>query len=356
MQSRLLPRTTKAAILTELQAPLAVKSIQLPEKLNVGQVFVQVHFSGICGSQLGEISGVKGVDPHLPHLLGHEGSATVIDIGAGVSHVTPGDRVVLHWRKGQGIECQTPTYQWNGRKVNAGWVTTFNEYAVVSENRCTPIPVDSDLRVAALFGCAVTTGFGVIENNAEVHSGESVVVYGSGGLGLSVVQAAAAHSAYPIIGVDLHDNRLKLARQLGATHTIDGSNSNVEDEISKIVGPAGVDVFVENTGLPTVVELGYRMTKPQGRIVLVGVPSHGQKVSIPPLPLHFGKTLTGSHGGESLPSCDIPRLYFLHAAGKIRLEEMITDIYPLKEINEAVDAMQSGAISGRCMISMEKTS
>src|SRR6267143_214934 len=152
------PKTTRAAILTELGRPLALAEIRLPERLEAGQVLVHVHCSGICGSQLGEIDGAKGEDKFLPHLLGHEGSGKVLETGPGVRHVKPGDSVVLHWRKGRGIESATPAYDWDGRKVNAGWVTTFNEYGVVSENRLTAIPGDIDPELAALFGCAVTTG------------------------------------------------------------------------------------------------------------------------------------------------------------------------------------------------------
>src|SRR3990167_11480433 len=210
---QIMPKKMKAAILTELRAPLVITEVEMPQTLAVGQVLVKMHYSGICGSQLGEIDGAKGDDKFLPHLLGHEGSGTVIAIGAGVRHVKPDDKVVLHWRKGLGIESDTPSYQWNGRKVNAGWIATFNEYAIVSENRATKIPADSDLDVAALFGCAVTTGFGVIENNAKVKIGESVVVFGAGGIGLNIIQAAALVSSYPIIAVDLYDNKLKLAEQ-----------------------------------------------------------------------------------------------------------------------------------------------
>src|SRR3990172_7470779 len=198
----------KAAILVRQHEPLVVAEVELPQVLDVGQVLVKVHYSGICGSQLGEIDGVKGEDRFLPHLLGHEGSGTVLEVGPGVRHVKAGDKVVLHWRTGAGIESSTSSYSWQGRKVNAGWITTFNEYAVVSENRLTAIPHDSDPEVAALFGCAVTTGFGVVQNNARVRIGESVVVFGAGGVGLNIVQAAALVSAHPVIAVDLYDNRL----------------------------------------------------------------------------------------------------------------------------------------------------
>lgn len=347
-----MPRTMKAAILTELRSPLAVAEIELPQTLAVGQVLVKIHYSGICGSQLGEIDGAKGEDKFLPHLLGHEASGTVMAAGPGVRHVKPQDKVVLHWRKGLGIESETPAYVWNGRKVNAGWIATFNEYAIVSENRCTPIPPGSDLEVAALFGCAVTTGFGVIENNAKLRIGESAVVFGAGGIGLNVVQAAALVSAWPIIAVDLHDGRLDLARQMGATHTINSSSGDVRQQIIDVAGSAGVDVFVDNTGQPAIIEMGYQITKPQGRVTLVGVPRKGKHINIYSLPLHFGKVLSGSHGGDAIPQSDIPRFYQLYRNGRIKLRELITDYFNLDQINEAIAGMRSGKVRGRCLIRM----
>ncbi|SMP79533.1 S-(hydroxymethyl)glutathione dehydrogenase / alcohol dehydrogenase [Desulfonatronum zhilinae] len=345
-----LPRKTKAAILVELNKPLVVAEIDLPPELAPGQVLVQVLYSGICGSQLGEIDGVKGEDHYLPHLLGHEGSGVVLAIGPGVKHVQPGNKVVLHWRKGLGIESDTPSYQWDGRKVNAGWVTTFNEYAVVSENRCTAIPDDSEMDVAALFGCAVTTGFGVVENNARVRIGESVVVFGAGGIGLNIVQAAALVSAYPVIAVDLLDNRLELAARMGATHVINSGKCDAEREILSIAGQPGADVFVDNTGKPEIIELGYRITKPRGRVILVGVPRKGDNINIYSLPLHFGKIVTGSHGGECNPHEDIPRYHKLYREGRIRLREVITDRFCLDEVNEAFRLMRNGDIQGRCLV------
>src|SRR5579862_9165698 len=147
-------KTAKAAILAQSREPLVVDEIALPETLGVGQVLVKVLYSTICGAQLNEIAAAKGPDKFLPHLLGHEASATVMDIGPGVTNVKPGDTVVLHWRPSRGIQSPTPSYQWRGEKLNAGWVTTFNDYAVVSENRMTPIPAGFDLKIAPLFGCA----------------------------------------------------------------------------------------------------------------------------------------------------------------------------------------------------------
>lgn len=347
-----MPKTMKAAVLVELKAPLVIAEVTMPETLGVGQVLVKIHYSGICGSQLGEIDGAKGEDKFLPHLLGHEASGSVLAIGLGVKHVKVGDKVVLHWRKGLGIESETPQLTWRGRKVNAGWITTFNDYAIVSENRVTAIPADSDMEVAALFGCAVTTGFGVVENNAKVRIGESVVVFGAGGIGLNIVQAAALVSAYPIIAVDLYDNKLELARQMGATHVINSSAGDTRQAILDIVGNGGVDAFIDNTGQPAIIEMGYQITKPQGRVTLVGVPRKGNNLDIYSLPLHFGKGLSGSHGGEAIPQTDIPRYHQLFRNGRMSLKNLITNYYPLEQINEALDAVRSGAVAGRCMIFM----
>lgn len=350
-----IPKTMRAAILIEQHKPLVIDEVELPQVLEVGQVLVKIHFSGICGSQLGEIDGAKGEDSFLPHLLGHEASGTVIETGPGVKYVKQGDTVVLHWRKGLGIEGSPPSYRWRGNKLHAGWIATFNEYAIVAENRVTPIPSDSDLEVAALFGCAVTTGFGVIENNAKLRIGESVVVFGAGGIGLNIVQAAALVSAYPIIAIDLHDNKLELAKQMGATHTINSSHGDPRQAILKIAGSAGVDAFIDNTGQPTIIEMGYQMTKPQGRVTLVGVPRKNSNINIYSLPLHFGKELRGSHGGEATPQTDIPRYQNLYREGRIKLRELITHYYSIDQINEAITDMRSGNIAGRCLIKMNKT-
>jgi S-(hydroxymethyl)glutathione dehydrogenase / alcohol dehydrogenase len=347
------PTHMKAAILTEQRRPLEIAEVTVPDTLDVGQVLVKIVYSGICGSQIGEIDGVKGADRFLPHLLGHEGSGVVVEVGPGVHHVQCGDKVVLHWRKGQGIESTCPQFPWKEHTVNAGWVTTFNEYAIVSENRLTAVPPDCDMKVAALLGCAVLTGFGVIENDAKVRMGESVIVYGAGGVGLNIVQAAVLVSAHPIIAVDVHNEKLELAKGLGATHVINSSDGNARDTLLDIVGSAGADVFIDNTGKPAIIEMGYQITSAVGRVILVGVPHQGDEIKIYSLPLHFGKVLSGSCGGQAMPHCDIPRYMGLVHAGRVRLKALITNMYSLDHINDAIDDMRNGRIAGRCLIHME---
>lgn len=345
----------KAAILSELGKPLIVDEVKVPETLLPGQVLVKVLYSGICGSQIGEIDGKKGEDHYLPHLLGHEGSGRVLEIGPGVKHVKKDDFVVLHWRKGAGIDAPCPEYSWQGKKLNAGFVTTFNERAIVSENRLTVIPDDFPMDIAPLFGCAVTTGLGVVNNNAGIKIGESVVVFGAGGVGLNIVQGAAMCSAYPIIAVDIYDNRLEMAAKFGATHLINSrTQENYMDQIRSMVEPSGADVVIDNTGNTDLINKAYRLVKPEGRTILVGVPKKGDNIDIYSLDLHFGKVITGSHGGETDPNQDIARYIKLYNNGKLQLDDLITERYRLDDINTAIERMRTGKTIGRCLIEMNE--
>ena len=348
----MLPIKIKAAILVEQHKPLELAEIESPDRLRFGQVLVKVLYSGICGAQINEIEGAKGPDKFLPHLLGHEGCATVLETGEGVRTVKKGDRVVMHWRPSNGIQSETPTYLWNGRKVNAGWVTTFNDYAIVSENRLTPIPADFDPKLAPLFGCAITTAIGVINNNAQVKVGQSVVVFGVGGVGLCIAQAAQLVSANPIVAIDVVDSKLEMAKRFGATHCINSKKvTDVEKAIRGIVGAQGADVIVETTGIARVIESAYGLTQPKGKTILVGVPRKGDNISIYSLPLHFKKILTGSEGGDSEPHNDIPRYMRLVQAGRFKLDGLITHEFSLAKINEAIQLVKAGE-AGRILVTM----
>jgi S-(hydroxymethyl)glutathione dehydrogenase/alcohol dehydrogenase len=344
-------KTARAAILAESRKPLVVDEIALPEALDVGQVLVKVLHTTICGAQINEIDAVKGPDKFLPHLLGHEASACVLEIGPGVTSVKPGDTVVLHWRPSQGIQSRPPSYTWRGNKLNAGWVTTFNDHAVISENRMSVIPADFDLKVAPLFGCAATTAAGVVNNDAKLKIGESVAIFGVGGVGLNLVQFAALAGGNPIIAVDLLDHKLDMARARGATHCINaGKVGDVAAAVRAIVGDKGPDKVLETTGVKGVIEMAYELTHPDGTCVLVGVPN--EKVTIYTLPIHFNKVLTGSHGGDARPHIDIPRIIGLVKAGRISFDGIITHEFPLADINAAFDLVRSGK-AGRVLVNVQ---
>ena len=341
----------KAAILVQSKAPLIVEEVIPPEELLAGQVFVKIEYSGICGAQINEIDAVKGPDEYLPHLLGHEGVGTVLESGPGVTTVKSGDRVVLHWRPSSGIQSATPEYRWGDRKVNAGWVTTFNTHAVISENRLTVIPSSLDMRVATLFGCAATTAFGVVDNDAKLKVGQSVLIFGIGGVGLNIAQAASMKSGYPIVGVEITDKKLAMGRSFGLTHALSANSDDLQRLIREIVGSAGADVVIETTGNSRVIEEAYNLTHPDGKTILVGVPRKGDNISIPSLPLHFSQVLTGSHGGGAEPDKDIPRIIRLMNAGQLNFDGLITHEFLLDSINEAMQMFRSGE-AGRIILNM----
>lgn len=342
----------KAAVLVEANAPLEIFDIDVP-KLDVGQVLVRITHSGICGKQIDEITARRGPDPYLPHLLGHEGAGVVEDVGPGVRKLKQGDAVVLHWIKASGIDAAPASFQkkGTGMRINGGCVTTFSDYTIASENRLTKIPAGVNPEIAALLGCAVTTGLGIVFNNAEMKPGESIAVFGVGGMGLNVIQGAVLVNAYPIVAIDLFDSKLEWAKSLGATHTINSRNADPTAALKEITGGKGFDVTVDTTGNRRVRELAYDVCANKGRTIYAGVPDVSEKITIDSFPIHFGRKLIGSHGGETQPDIDIPRYVTLHKLGRLRLEELITHRFPLDKINEAIAVVRGGE-AGRCLVKM----
>src|SRR5581483_3634960 len=339
---------TPAAILIEQRKPLVIDEVEVPA-LGYGHVLVDLKVSRICGSQIGEIDGVKGPDRFLPHLLGHEGGGTVLETGPGVKHVKTGDRVVLHWRPGKGIEAQPPVYNWNGKKANGGCITTFNRLGVISENRLTRVPSETDLDTCALLADTLTTGFGVIHNDAKIKIGESVVIIGCGGIGLGVVLGAKLAGAHPIIAVDIQPHKLKIAAAQGATHTIDGSQADFAEEAKKILGGKAPDAVIDGTGQPAILEKAFALASNVGRCIIFGVMPHDRKLSMNTLPLHFGKVLRGSHGGDSQPAEDIPRYIRMMQDGRFSTDGFVSHRVSLNDVNDGIAKMRAGEVT-HCMI------
>jgi S-(hydroxymethyl)glutathione dehydrogenase / alcohol dehydrogenase len=344
---------TEAALLVETGKPLVVDTIALPA-LKPGQVLVEIAFSGACGTQLMEVAGAKGEDKWCPHCLGHEGSGTVLETGSAVTKVKAGDKVVLSWIKGSGIEAGGAVYDWNGKKVNAGGVTTFQRHAVVSENRLTPVPHDMAMETAVLLGCAAPTGMGAVYNVLNVKAGDSVVVFGTGGIGLNAVMAAALAGATAVIGVDLKASRRDLAKLFGATHVIDPAAGDVAAQI-KAIAPQGVDVAVEATGVPSVMADAVNVTRQQGgRAVVIGNARFDAQFTISPAVFNQGKSLMGTWGGDSVPDRDYGRYGRLLSSNRFPVRQLLSEPYRLADINQALDDLRTGKI-GRPLIDMSKT-
>lgn len=328
---------TLAAVLVEPGRPLELVELEIPA-LAAGQVLVQIAVSGVCHTQLLEVRGLRGPDPYLPHCLGHEASGTVLEVGSGVTRCRPGDRVLLSWIKGPGHDVPGTCYRWNGRTVNAGGVTTFSRHAVVSENRLTVLPETIDDRAAALLGCAVATGFGSVVNTAAVRPGQSVAVWGTGGVGLCAVAAAVLCGAMPVVAIDLEAKRLEAALRLGATATIRVTDEEPVEQTLQSLCPAGLDIAVESSGRPEIVRQALQAVRPRGgTVVVVGNAPFGQRVEIDPRELNQGKRLLGTWGGDNRPEFDFPRYVRFVESGRLNLDPFLHDVYPLEEINRALD-------------------
>jgi S-(hydroxymethyl)glutathione dehydrogenase/alcohol dehydrogenase len=334
---------TPAAILVETGLPLVIDDLEVP-RLKPGQVLVEVRYSGVCHTQLLECRGYRGPDHYLPHCLGHEGSGVVREVGPGVLKVKPGDRAVLSWIKGSGADVPGAVYGWGGRQVNAGGITTFSRYAVLSENRVTALPETVPLPEAALLGCAVPTGLGAVLNTGEAGPGRSGAVFGAGGVGLCAVAGMALAGCAPVVAVDVAPQRLELAARMGATHRINAAEVDSLAEVLRIC-PGGVDLAVEASGRPAVMRQALEAVRPRGGIaVVVGNARDGETLTLSPWQLNQGKQLRGTWGGDSRPDGDFPRYARLLACGKLDLAPLLGEPLPLERVNEALDLLERGAV------------
>jgi S-(hydroxymethyl)glutathione dehydrogenase/alcohol dehydrogenase len=346
-----MPRQTEAAVLFEPGQPLCLMTLSIPD-LKPGQILVDVAYSGVCHSQLLEVRGKRGPDRFLPHTLGHEGSGTVLEVGAGITKVKPGDRVVLSWIKGSGADVSSTVYQSSEGPVNSGAISTFMHQAVTCENRVTPIPDAMPLREAALLGCAIPTGAGIILNTARVRPGSSVAVFGVGGIGLSAVLAADLVHATTVIVVDVFDHKLEQARRVGATHLINARQQDPLVTILEITEGRGVDYAIEAAGKRETMETAFQVVRDNGGLcVLAGNLPHGERIGLDPFDLIKGKRIIGTWGGETQPDRDIPLYVDLYLSGKLRLDGLITHTYSLDDIDQALDDLEHGKV-GRALIDM----
>ena len=342
---------TEAAILVETGKPLVLAELEIPP-LRLGQVLIEISYSGACGTQVMEAGGHKGEDKWVPHCLGPEGSGTVLETGTGVTRVKAGDKVVLSWIKGAGVEAGGCIYEWEKKRVNAGGVTTFQRHAVVSENRLTLVPANLPQDLAVLLGCAAPTGMGAVFNVLGARAGDAVAIFGTGGIGLNACMAAAFAGAVPVIGIDPSAERRVLALRFGATHVVDPTGVDVIAEIKKIV-PQGVDLAVEATGLPPVMEQAISCTRQQGgRAVVIGNARAGANLTLNPGVFNQGKSLMGTWGGDSVPERDYGRFARLLASGRFPVRDLLSKPYKLSETDIALKDLASGRV-GRPLIDMK---
>lgn len=357
----------QAALLIEPGKPFIIEDLTLDEPRQ-GEVLVRIAASGVCHS---DYHVMTGTTKHpMPCVCGHEGAGVVEAVGAGVTRVREGDHVVLSWAPdcGHCFYCQhgkpnlcdtftdpiwagvmldgTPRLHWKGQPVyHYCGLATFAPYAVVPQESCIPIPADVPLNVASLVGCGVATGVGAAIYTAGVRPGESVVVYGCGGVGLNILQGAALCGASTIIAVDTNPVKMALARDFDATHTL-MAGANTLHAIRELTGGRGADHVFEAVGLPAIQEAALEAVRPGGTLTLVGLSPMGSGTNLPgAIITRQEKVIKGSYYGSVSPRRDFPLLIDLYQAGKLRLDRLISKEYPLEQINAAYDAMLSGEVA-----------
>lgn len=334
---------TLAAVLVELGKPLELIELEIPE-LKPGQVLVRISYSGVCHTQLSEALGLRGKDEFLPHCLGHEGSGIVVNIGPMVNKVKVGDEVVVSWMKGSGANVPGTVYSSGIGNVNAGAATTFSQFSVISENRLTKKSELLSLIDASLLGCAIPTGIGAVINSGGAKVGDVAAIFGVGGVGLCAVAGARIAGCSKIIAIDINKKKLEVARQMGATHTIEALSQDVSLAM-KSIAPEGIDLSIEATGVVGVMSQALKVVKPlKGRAVILGNAKAGEVFGIDPRELNQGKQVRGSWGGDSDPDFDFPRYSELLISGNLKVAPLVGKVYSLNDINQTLNDLKSGSV------------
>ena len=352
--------------------PLEISELDLDPPADE-EVLVQIKAAGLCHSDLSVINGDR--PRPTPIALGHEAAGEVVEVGPGVSDLRPGDHVVMVFvpscgrcapcAEGRPALCEPAaisntagTLLAGGRRLSRGGeavnhhlgVSAFADYAVSSRRSLVKIDNNLPFAEAALFGCAVLTGVGAVVNTAKAPAGSTVAVVGLGGVGLNSVLGAALVGARQIIALDVHDEKLGLARRLGATAAINASDADAAEQVKELTG-GGVDFAFESAGSVRALDLAYRLTRRGGTTVTAGLPRPDEAWAAPAVNLVAEeRTVKGSYVGSSIPLRDVPRYIELYQRGKLPVDKLMGEKLQLSEINPAFDRLASGLSSRQLLV------
>ena len=334
---------TTAAILAKLNSPLVIEEISISDRLESGQVLIQMESAAICGSQIGEIKGVKGTDKYLPHLLGHEGIAIVLRTAKDVTKVSEGDRVAVHWMKGAGIDAKPANYSsLKFSRINSGAIAVFTEKSIISENRITKIGSESKSAIFSTLGCGLLTSYGVLTRNLGILNKEgNLLILGFGGIGQLIYLIGNVITKANFSVLDRNAHSLELAKSWGISSIFSNLGDIPEDKY---------DFVIDTTGNVKSIEKGYECLSQIGHLILLGVTPVGQRISIDPMPLHFGKVLTGSFGGNANPEIDIPMIQELVNSNLSHFDKYKFKNFKLNEINTAILELENNPNFSRALI------
>jgi S-(hydroxymethyl)mycothiol dehydrogenase len=355
-----MPTTVRGVISRSSGAPVEVTEVVVPDP-GAGEVTVAVEACGVCHTDLHYREG--GINDDFPFLLGHEAAGRVDQVGPGVTDVAPGDFVILNWRAvcGQCRACRRGRPQYCFATHNASQPMTlvdgtplspalgigaFVEKTLVAAGQATKVDAAADPAAAGLLGCGVMAGFGAAVNTGGAGVGDSVAVFGCGGVGNAAIAGAVLVGASPVIAVDLDPAKLEWARQFGATHTVDSSNVDAVEAIRDLTGGFGADICIEAVGRPEVLEQAFFARDLAGTVVQVGVPTPGMALPAIPMIEFFGRggALKPSWYGDCLPSRDFPMLIDHHLHGRFPLDRFVSERIGLDDVEEAFAKMQRGEV------------
>ncbi len=354
-----MPQEVRGVIARAKGQPVTVETIVIPDP-GPGEAVVAIQACGVCHTDLHYREG--GINDEFPFLLGHEAAGVVETVGAGVGDVAPGDFVILNWRAVCG-SCRSclkgkPQYCFSTHNATQKMTLTdgtelspalgigaFCDKTLVAAGQCTKVDPKAKPEVAGLLGCGVMAGLGAAMNTGGVTRGDSVAVFGCGGVGDAALEGARLAGAKTIIAVDIDDTKLEWARNFGATHTINSSTEDPVEKIRELTGGNGADVTIEAIGLPKAYEQAFYARDLAGTVVLVGVPNPEMKIELPFIDL-FGRggALKSSWYGDCLPSRDFPMLIDLYLQGRLNLEGFVSETIDIDEVEEAFHKMERGEV------------
>jgi S-(hydroxymethyl)glutathione dehydrogenase/alcohol dehydrogenase len=335
---------SKNYFLNKINNPLIIKDFNLPDP-RPGEVMVKIFFSGICRSQIMEISGYRNNNKFLPHFLGHEGSGVVIKVGAGVKKVKKNDEVILTWIKGSGMDVNNGKVVSEDILVNYGPITTLGQYSLISENRLVKKPKNMSRKIAALFGCALCTGFGIVANELKFKKNKNinVAVYGLGGVGYSSLIMLKSLGIKNITVLDKNYKKLEVAKRIGIKNIVNTSNSNFSKN-NKDYFTNAFDLCIETCGYKSTIESAFNIIKDKGKVIFASHPKKFDKISIDPFELIKGKTIVGTWGGGTRPDKDF-KIFFNRIKKNLKyLKPMTSNVYSLSQVNEAIKDLRSGNV------------
>jgi S-(hydroxymethyl)mycothiol dehydrogenase len=349
----------KAVIARAKGQPVELTTVRVPDP-GPGEALVRVQACGVCHTDLHYREG--GINDEFPFLLGHEAAGIVEEVGAGVTEITPGDFVILNWRAVCG-DCRAcrrgePWYCFATHNASqkmtladgtalspALGIGAFAERTLVAAGQCTKVDPAVAPEVAGLLGCGVMAGLGAALNTAAVRRGETVAVIGCGGVGNAAILGASFAGARTVIAVDVDARKLDLAKQFGATHTVNGREADVVEAIRELTDGLGADVVIEAVGRPDTYKQAFYARDLAGRVVLVGVPTPDMTIELPLIDV-FGRggVLKSSWYGDCLPTRDFPMLVDLHLQGRLPLDKFVSETIGLGDVEDAFAKMQRGEV------------